>query len=45
MGENQRCQVWGLGIFLSSWDFIGIFISKTQSRDFFGIFENVKLEM
>ena len=34
-----------LGIFLSSWDFIGIFILKTESRDFFGIFENPKFEI
>ena len=28
-----------LGILLSSWDVFGIFISKSQCRDFFGIFE------
>ena len=30
-----------LGIFLSSWDFFVIFILKSESRDFWGIFEKV----
>jgi hypothetical protein len=34
-----------LGIFWSSWDFFGIFIFKSQSRDFFGIFWEREFEI
>jgi hypothetical protein len=33
-----------LGIFWSSWDFLGIFIWKSQSRDFLGIFQKGKFD-
>ena len=42
-GDTECCQVRSfirdLAIFEISWDVFGIFIFKTQTRDFFGLFQ------